>query len=343
MNTIKPSDWNMVGLLGAARGARGDRGELVGTEHLLVAMTAARGAVRQALADEGLTRTTAAAIVRERDGKDDAWRTVDHGDAAGVASTDVLGEDGEERVRLTGAAADAVTAAMGHAERAGAAKLGVEHLLRALLEEDNRAGEVLALCGTSPRAVRARLDGTPAPPPGGADDPLPTLLHPTREVLLGRAHYQRATFWRRWLLRRIAVNWASRPAWWVRMETYEQAHRLGARPTAPGTEHVLLAVLATYEVALRYPHLTAEDASRTGYEGGRRLAEAGLDHATVHAAVAGGHVALAADARPVAEYLDETERETREGGGDPGTGPLVERLLREPTRAGQLFDALGRR
>ncbi|WP_223863479.1 Clp protease N-terminal domain-containing protein [Streptomyces sp. 5-10] len=62
-------------------------------------------------------------------------------------------------VRFTGAAARALTAAMEQARREGAAKFSAVHLLRALLEEDNRAVEVLGVCGVPPQAVRVRLDG----------------------------------------------------------------------------------------------------------------------------------------------------------------------------------------
>ncbi|MFE3068516.1 hypothetical protein [Streptomyces sp. NPDC059247] len=102
--------------------------------------------------------------------------------------------------------------------------------------------------------------------------------------LLGHGHYRRAPFWTRWLLKLGGVNWASRTASWVRRETYEQARRLGVGTA--GTEHVLLAVLATHEVALRYPRLAGRNSPGPGspYAGGERLVRLGVDYASVHRA-----------------------------------------------------------
>lgn len=344
MEAIKEPDWSVVGILGAARGAQGaDKGRAIGSEHLLADITTAKGAAREALADEGATRTALLAVLRDRMDRDGAWSGADDVEAS-VAAKDVLGDDGDRGGRFTGAAARALTAAMEQAQREGAAKFGAAHLLRSLLEEDNRAVELLGACGVSPQAVRVRLDGGT----GGQEDGLSPLLHTTRDVLLGRGHYRRMPFWQRWLLKLGGVNWASTPAWWVRMETYEQARRLGHGVV--GTEHVLLAILATHEVALRYPHLAAESAPTGGtrYAGGERLAGLGIDYALVHGALTGDRVRLAADARPVEQYLDEAAgpsavRSADSGSAtasDPGTGPLVEMLLREETRARQLIDAL---
>jgi hypothetical protein len=213
-----------------------------------------------------------------------------------------------------------------------------------LLAEDNRAVELLGVCGVSPQAVLVRLDGGT----GGQGDDLSPLLHATRDVLLGRGHYRQGPFWQRWLLKSAGANWASKPAWWVKMETYEQARRLGNGVV--GTEHILLAVLAIHEVALQYPHLAGEGASAadTRYAGGERLARLGLDYASVHSALTSDRVPLTADARPVKQYLDEAAgpsaaRSADSGSGamaDPGTGPLVEILLREETRARRLIAAL---
>ncbi|MFF3380878.1 Clp protease N-terminal domain-containing protein [Streptomyces sp. NPDC002680] len=364
---IEP-DWKTVGILGAARGgALATDGAAIGTEHLLAAITTTKGPAREALADEGATQTALLAVIRGRMGRDDAWRGTD-GVEGSVGAQDVLGEDGDRRDRFTGAAAGALTAAMGQARREGAAKFGAVHLLRALLEEDtstedsrteenraveNRAVELLGVCGISPQAVRDRLDGGTGGTggtgvAGGREDGLAPQLHATRDVLLGRAPYRHLTFWKRWLVKSAGTNLASKPAWWAAMETYEQAHRLGNRTV--GTEHVLLAVLATHEVALRYPHLARENAPApdTRYAGGERLARLGIDYASVYSALTGERVPLTADARPVQQYLDEATGpsavSTADSGGespaDPGTGPLVELLLSEGTRARQLVDAL---
>lgn len=336
MEATKSPDWNLVGILGAARGAKGDAGGAIGTEHLLAGITTAKGPAREALVDEGATKTVLLAVLRDRMHRGGAWSVGDDAEGS-VASKDVLGDDGDRRTHFTGAAARALTAAMGHAQREGAAKFGAEHLLRGLLEEDNRAVELLGACGISPHAVRARLDGGS----GSQEDGLNPLLHATRDVLLGRSHYRRMPFWMRWLLRLGGVNWASLPAGWVRLETYEQARRLGDRVV--GTEHALLAILATHEVALQYPHLLGENAPDQDirYEGGARLARLGIDYASVHSALtAGDRVRLTADARPVEQYVDEAAGPNPVSTADPGTGPLVEALLREETRARQLIDAL---
>jgi hypothetical protein len=336
MEATKLPDWNIVGILGAARGAQGEAGGAIGTEHLLAGITTSKGSVRDALVDEGATKTVLLAVLRDRMHRDGAWSAGDDAEGS-VASKDVLGDDGDRRTQFTGAAARALTAAMGHAQGEDAAKFGAEHLLRGLLEEDNRAVELLGACGISPHAVRARLDGGS----GSQEDGLNPLLHATRDVLLGRSHYRRMSFWMRWLIRLSGVNWASLPAGWVRLETYEQARRLGNGVV--GTEHVLLAILATHEVALQYPHLLGESApdQDTRYAGGERLARLGIDYASVHSALtAGDRVRLTADARPVEQYVDEAAGPNLVSTADPGTGPLVEALLREETRARQLIDAL---
>jgi len=337
MEATKSPDWNVVGILGAARGARGDAEGAIGTEHLLAGITTSKGRAREALAEEGATKTALLTVLRNRMHRDDAWSAGDDAEGS-VASKDVLGDDdGDRRTHFTGAAARALTAAMGHAQREDAAKFGAEYLLRGLLEEDNRAVELLGACGISPHAVRTRLDGGS----GSQEDDLNPLLHSTRDVLLGRSHYRRMSFWMRWLTRLSGINWASLPAGWVRQETYEQARRLGNGVV--GTEHVLLAILATHEVALRHPHLLRESApdQDTRYAGGERLARLGIDYASVHRALtAGDRVRLTADARPVEQYVDEAAGLNLASTADPGTGPLVEALLSEETRARQLIDAL---
>lgn len=347
MEAITEPDWNTVGILGAARGgALATDGEAIGTEHLLAGITTSKGAAREALANEGATQTALLAVLRDRMGRDDAWSGADDAEGS-VGAQDVLGEHGDRGGRLTGAAARALTAAMGQAQREGAAKFSADHLLRALLEEDNRAVETLGVCGISPQVVGDRLDGGTGGT-GSQEDGLAPLLYATRDVLLGRSPYRHLSFWKRWLVKSAGTNLASKPAWWVGMETYEQARRRGDKVV--GTEHVLLAILATHEVALRYPHLAGESAPTpdTRYTGGERLARLGIDYASVHSALTSDRVRLTADARTVAQYIDEAVGPSAMGSAgsgsestaDPGTGPLVEILLSEETRARQLIDAL---
>lgn len=349
MEAIKEPDWNTVGILGAARGAQSGSGDAIGTEHLLAGFATSRGAAREALAAEGATGTALLAVIRDRMNRTNrdtpAWSADD--DAEGtVAAPDVLGEDGDRRERFTGAAARALTAAMERARGEGAAKFNAVHLLRALLEDDNRAVELLGVCGIAPRSVRARLEAAGTDGVGSArEDGLPALLHPTRDVLLGRSHYRHLPFWKRWLVKHAGTNLASRPTWWIELETYDQARRLGDRTV--GTEHLLLAILATHEVALRYPHLAGENAPtpNTRYTGGEHLTRLGLDYTSVHTALTSNSVPMTADPRPVKQYLTEaaapiTGPTTDPTTPDPGTGPLVDTLLSEKTRARQLINAL---
>ncbi|WP_329145567.1 hypothetical protein OG275_14640 [Streptomyces niveus] len=330
MEAITSPDWNIVGILGAARGARGDAEAPIGTEHLLAGITTTRGTAREALADVGATKIALLTVLRNRKDDDGAWSAADDAEAS-VASEDILGEDGDRRTHYTGAAARALTAAMGDARRKDAAKFGADHLLRGLLEEENRAVELLAVCGITPQAVRARLDGGP----GSREDALDPLLHATRDVLLGRGQYRRVSFWMRWMIKLSGVNWASLPAGWVRQETYEQARRLGDGTV--GTEHVLLAILATHEVALQHPHLSGE----TQYAGGERLAALGIDYASAHHALTSPDLArLRPDPRPAEQYVNEPPTLNLDPTTDPGTGPLLEALLSEETRARQLVEAL---
>lgn len=330
MEAITSPDWNIVGILGAARGARGDAEAPIGTEHLLAGITTTRGPAREALADVGATKIALLTVLRNRKDDDGAWSAADDAEAS-VASEDVLGEDGDRRTHYTGAAARALTAAMGDARRKDAAKFGADDLLRGLLEEENRAVELLAVCGITPQAVRARLDGGP----GSREDALDPLLHATRDVLLGRGQYRRVSFWMRWMIKLSGVNWASLPAGWVRQETYEQARRLGDGTV--GTEHVLLAILATHEVALQHPHLSGE----TQYAGGERLAALGIDYASAHHALTSPDLArLRPDPRPAEQYVNEPPTLNLDPTTDPGTGPLLEALLSEETRARQLVETL---
>ncbi|WP_406324976.1 Clp protease N-terminal domain-containing protein [Streptomyces niveus] len=330
MEAITSPDWNIVGILGAARGARGDAEAPIGTEHLLAGITTTRGPAREALADVGATKIALLTVLRNRKDDDGAWSAADDAEAS-VASEDILGEDGDRRTHYTGAAARALTAAMGDARRKDAAKFGGDHLLRGLLEEENRAVELLAVCGITPQAVRARLDGGP----GSREDALDPLLHATRDVLLGRGQYRRVSFWMRWMIKLSGVNWASLPAGWVRQETYEQARRLGDGTV--GTEHVLLAILATHEVALQHPHLSGE----TQYAGGERLAALGIDYASAHHALTSPDLArLRPDPRPAEQYVNEPPTLNLDPTTDPGTGPLLEALLSEETRARQLVETL---
>ncbi|MFF3552494.1 Clp protease N-terminal domain-containing protein [Streptomyces tsukubensis] len=333
--------WKVIGILGAAWGATDTNA--IGSEHLLAAITDTKCPARDALAAEGVTRTGVLAILRDRQGRPDAVPWAGDDDFAhSVSSRSVLGDDGDERRLLTGNARRAFEAALqlaeaeARGEKTGIARLRPEHLLRGLLrEEETRCAELLAVCGTTAAAVLARLDGEqPSAGGDGAGSPgtgvpeslLDPLLHRTRDLLLGNRHYPMA-FWKRWLV--SGVNWATQPGFWVVRETPEQARELGHRRL--GTEHILLAVLATHEVAMAHPHLAQEGLSGTGarFRGGERLAAMGLDYAGVRRALASAPD-LGTDPTPVEEILTAAR-------ADDGTGPLVETLLQDGTRAGRLI------
>ncbi|WP_051830220.1 Clp protease N-terminal domain-containing protein [Streptomyces novaecaesareae] len=159
--------------------------------------------------------------------------------------------------------------------------------------------------------------------PGGVPPGLDPLLAPTRDTLLGRRPH-RLPRWKRLLKPGAAAPAPSSE--WIRLEADEQAQRLGRR--TPGTEHVLLALLAVHEVlshqAQPQPQPDVDDT------GGELLARLGLDYADAHAALSAGTIALPADPRSVEAYL---------AGAAPG--PLVRALLDEDTRARRLVEALG--
>ncbi|MFF4380857.1 Clp protease N-terminal domain-containing protein [Kitasatospora sp. NPDC001547] len=301
--TMLEPDWHALGEPGAGR---------LGTEHLLLAVAGGTGPAGHALAAAGAGVDTLRALLREREGR---W-TADDGPAA-VPAREVLGTTDEDGRLLSAAAARALAAATGHAGRDGRPACTAAELLRALLTDEDdrptRAAELLHAAGVAPQAVLDRLDA--ARQPGGGLDP---LLRPTREALLAR-RTRRAPRWKR-LLR----SGPSGPAAWIRLEADAQAERLGRR--TPGTEHVLLALLAVREVARHEPGLAEE------LDAGELLAGLGLDYARAHAALGSGVVTLPADPRAVEAYLAEAEG----AGGDR----LVRALLEEDTRARRLVEAL---
>ncbi|WP_338053996.1 Clp protease N-terminal domain-containing protein [Streptomyces spiramenti] len=337
-------DWNTAGVLGAARGANGaDEDTPIGTQHLLAGVCGAKGRAAEALNAVGVTRSAAIAVLRRKRETDDDWQG-DEGTGASVAATDILGDDGGKRDRYTPAAAAALRSAVQFAREDGADRLTTDHLLRALLaRDDTGAAELLTLCGSSPQAVRDRLAGVTT----STGDGLDPLLHPTRDILLGRARYQRIGLRRRLIARLASIQWADLPVDWVRHEAGEQARRLGDRTVR--TEHLLLAALAAREVTAAYPHMV--NASGTGktepYAGGAELAERGVSYARLHRALRQGEVALPKDPRSADDYVAEAvglHRTRADAERDPAparsTGPLVESLLAEPTRARALVETV---
>ncbi|ANW18945.1 Clp protease N-terminal domain-containing protein [Streptomyces clavuligerus] len=324
------------GVLGAAWGAVPDGGDIIGTEQLLMAIAGTKSPAGRALIASGATLAAQSAVVTARETGDtpgtgsEVWESGDDRDAS-VPSTEVLGDDGDTGRRLSGAAARALVAALERARREGAAKLTAEHVLRGLLADgESRATETLRICHTSPERVARRLDGGD---PGPEDDGLDQALWPTRDLLLRRERPRDAPFFEGLVLKLAkGGNMARLPAYWITLDCREQARRL-AQPK--GTEHVLLSVLATHEVALAYPHMAYADTDDAAerFAGGARLLARGLDYALVRQALE-DRPELGEDDRDADACLDGVVER------DGGTGPLVDALLRGDTRARRLLELL---
>ncbi|SOB79366.1 hypothetical protein [Streptomyces sp. 1331.2] len=162
------------------------------------------------------------------------------------------------------------------------------------------------------------------PEPGEEPTALDPLLVPTRDALLGGRPHRPPRWKRLWKAGAAAPAPSSE---WIRREADGQAQRLGRR--TPGTEHVLLAVLAVHEVLGHQPRSQPQPLPDVDDSGGELLARLGLDYARAHAALTAGTVVLPADPRSVEAYLD---------GAAPG--PLVRLLLDEDTRARRLAESL---
>ncbi|MCM2391811.1 Clp protease N-terminal domain-containing protein [Streptomyces albipurpureus] len=328
---VLESNWPAVGVFGAAQGARDGDGP-IGTEQLLAGLSGEGGKARTVLNDAWVTKTVILSLLRDREGRTDAWSSSDDRDQ-GVAASPVVGDHMGKNARLTGAARRAVEAAMAAARQERAKKLTPVHLLKAILQDDgNRAAETLRICGTTPEAVLALLDG--AEP--DLEDGLDLFLWPTRNSLLGLRSYAGLGLFRRWTTQFAGINWATDPIAWIKLESRYQMQAVGH---GEGTEHLLLAVLATHEVAVRYAHLAAEglegvDILQTRYAGGQRLAEMGIGYVAARAVMDRDPDLGTADQRPLEAYLKAALT-------DGGTGPLVDALLRDDTRARRLVEALG--
>ncbi|GAA2223210.1 hypothetical protein GCM10010232_04670 [Streptomyces amakusaensis] len=322
------ASWGVVGVLGAAWGATGE-GATIGTEHLLVALAGTKGETSRALGRSGATVAAQLAVVRERERIAGSWVSTDDL-ADSVSSKELLGDDGDRGRRLSGAASRAFVRAMELAREEGTKKYSPTLLLRALLaDESSRAAEVLQVLGSGPGPGPGSGSGSGIP--AGGLDP---LLWPTRDILLGRRPPRGLPFWKRLLFTFAkGANLASRPVLWVSVDTLEQSRALGREP---GTEHVLLALLATHEVGLRHPHMANEGPvdPAVRHAGGARLAAMGVDYVSVRRAVERDDFELGRDERDFDTFLDGSA-------GDDGTGPLVEALLRGDTRARRLIESLG--
>ncbi|MEU7726814.1 Clp protease N-terminal domain-containing protein [Streptomyces sp. NPDC040724] len=201
-------------------------------------------------------------------------------------------------------------------------------LLVAILD-DPICGAVSYLngCGVDIAALQQAVRSGQVP---AVADAVPPELRSTRDALVGRRRYkprELGQFWTTLLVRMTPINVAAHPVLWARLEAGELAgqHRGKVR-----TDDVLLGVLRTYAVAQAYPHLTRQ--AKADYDGGRVLAEAGVDHERVRAVMASTD--LGQDTVPPRELLKDTMA--------GGTSALLDRLLSEPgNRSARLLAALG--
>ncbi|MEU0686337.1 Clp protease N-terminal domain-containing protein [Streptomyces uncialis] len=338
MDTVTArAHWRVAGVMGAAWGAVPDGGDIIATEHLLAGIAGTRSDAAKALSVAGATVTAQLAVLRDHHDGAAAWDSTDDTDTS-VPSVDLLGDDGDKGRRLSGAAARALTHAMDQARSARSDHYTTEHLLRGLLADGtSRAARMLTLCGTDAAEVLRRLDEGDFEP---ADDGLRPQLWPTRDTLLGRRSPTGTSLWRRLLLRLAkGANLAASPVSWLGFDAVQQAAGLKQRL---GTEHLLLSVLATHEVAVRYPHLATAAAPADGdgpdvadrFAGGAALHALGVDYLTVRRAVERDGHQLGEDDRDPDTYLEAFE------GGD-GTGPLTQSLLQGENRARRLLITLG--
>jgi hypothetical protein len=95
----------------------------------------------------------------------------------------------------------------------------------------------------------------------------------------------------------------------------------------PGTAEILLAMLATHEVAVRFPHLVGAAAPR--YDGARVLADLGVTHRA-------GDARMRAD--PPVRRPDRVPRRLERY---PDTATALRALLAGDTAAARLLAALG--
>ncbi len=280
---------------------RGKDDDPVTTDALLVAVAWSRRAPAALDAVE-LTPTVAGAAYRRLRG---TWTSADAGGVGPPGPDHIVMAEGGTPARFTPAAAEAMRRAAAAAAADGRTACDIGDILTALVaDHGSRAAEMLAFCGVDvPALERALRMGTPPAVPERVEPELRRL----RDVLIGRSRYPTPPGWRNWLLGLVVrgrVNYAGNPVAWVRLEAGEQARHRGRQ--RPGTDDVLLAVLATHEVARQYPHLSGTAAEK--YHGARLLADAGLRYRDVYAAAQAAD--LGSDPQPLRAYLPTAPTDT---------------------------------
>ncbi|GAA0242289.1 hypothetical protein [Cryptosporangium japonicum] len=213
---------------------------------------------------------------------------------------------------------------------AGARPTPVDLLAHLLEDEASQAVEVLRLGQVDVPALRTAVAAGRTP---DFVDRVAEPLRPTRDVLIGRTQYGGGGLLGRLksgLNKVVKMNLARVPVYWARSEADAQAHRRGSKRAR--TDDVILAILATHEVAQRYPFLVQDAADK--YGGGAVLAEAGVTYASALAA------ASSADLGTDAHTIDALA--PKGPAFPPDTADLLTRLIRTPdTRAARLLDVLG--
>lgn len=255
-------------------------------------------------------------------------------DAAGVGPhgpDELLMVPGGEPAPFTPAAAEAMRRAAEAARLSRRATCSpVDVALSLLSDPANRAVEMVACCGLDVADLQRVLESG-APSVASSLDP---DLQRARDVLLGRTQYARRPGWRgllTWSALPGRSSYALQPTLWAWLEARAQATADGR--DEPGTHDLLLAVLVTHEVAVRYPHLSGSAVEL--YAGARQLATqlatGGIGYA--EAAATARRTDLGVDPRPQRAYVRSLPADT---------AALLGLVLRDPdTRATRLLVALG--
>jgi hypothetical protein len=313
-------------------GARGSASNgRVGTEHLLIGLCGRVGkAAGAALTAVDVTRRVLVTVV----GRRQEWISADEADLdpdgppLGAAE---WYEKPDKPMDYTTAARAALQRAVAHAGADGRSQLTpVDVLLGLLQDEHNRATEALTTCGVDPAALRQTLL-TGAPPT--VTDRVEPDLRRTRDLLLGRAQFRGIGVLGR-LFGRLPmfIYHGEAPVLWAMWEARDRARGDGRRQ--PRTDDVLLAVLATYEVAQHYPHLVGRAEHR--YDGGRLLADSGVRYRDASSAARTRAGELGSDPRPAKTYAPSGDEYPQT------TGELLDAITRDgDTRAARLLRILG--
>lgn len=324
MSVDSATEFVLAGARGAARNGR------VGTEHLLIGLAGRFGkAAGAALAAVDVTGRVLVTVVGRREqwiSADDAELAPD-GPSLGAAE---WYEKPDRPMDYTSAARAALQRAVTGAGNDGRSELTPADVLLGLLEDErNRATEVLVECGVDLSTLRrALLTGEPVM----VADRVEFNLRRTRDLLLGRTRYRGlGVFGGLFGMLPTVVYHAQAPVLWAMHEAQDWARGEGRR--RPATDDVLLAILATHEVAQSYQHLVGREKHR--YDGGQLLADAGVRYETAWSAAQTHGVNLGRDPRPVKTYA------LRGKGYPQTTGSLLNAITQDgDTRAARLLDIL---